>query len=321
MQVSKRTFGYELEASASRRSSLALRDLKVSGFTTHDFFHEYHCLCSDCKIAGSRITSPRAAFKAQTDSSAGVEFISSPMRWGDRRRWMGRAAALWLRLNKHNVTVTPACGFHVHVLAEDLSDKQIGNLGELFLRHEAVLFRLASSGWDKHRGQGRGYQYSLPLSAYMKRDPAALDRLLIEGKGWLAQEKYNALNFAPLDRQGTVEFRLWNAPLSFKALRTYVDLSVALVERAKKPLPKRRRVRVGTFTRSKDVAAQYEAIENLLADVMDVPDIASIPGLRKDVLDLAVLGRWATAPRSEPQPEYSRPTWIDELLTMPSGGR
>lgn len=296
-----RTFGYELEVSSG--GGRVMRLLRDAGFTTQTSVHDYHCECRVCcrfhTAAGTSLS-----FKVQRDDSlgrTGAEFISSPKPWGEDLSWQGRLAALVNQVKKAHAGVNRSCGMHVHVYADDLKDAHLANLVRFSLAHEAVLFRLASAGWGAHRGSRGGYGYSRPLSYYMRSDPAALESLLLEPRDsdMGRYERYNMVNLTPLGRLGTVEFRLWNASTDFKTLRAYIDLSVAMVERAKLGPPTAGSIRrLGMFTRTQKEEPQARALAAFVGDLELVPEVAARPErYRKACLALFERSAWASSLR------------------------
>jgi len=238
-----RTFGMELEF--TNRGNDIARALHAAGLSMQRTQHSYHCTCDHCRYYFGQMNN---LFKVQSDSSCGGEVISSPLMWG----WtdpIGPSYSQpdpWLLMQELerimglelDVGMDQHCGMHVHVGARDLSGRQLGRLNELVEHHEATLFRLACGRNETHRGYSNRFTYCRPLSAF--HNPLEL-KALEKAKSAavrdsaISKQKYVAANLMPLGSLGTVEFRLFEATRVAWRMRLYTKLSVALVERAKRP--------------------------------------------------------------------------------------
>lgn len=243
----ERTFGFELEV-AEGAPELSVQ-LRSAGLAHQGRVHQYHCRCEYCdEYFGQQGN----WLKVQNDSSCGGEVISSILRWentGDTDEMDVNPTriidGLTRILVESDTPIDHRCGLHVHVGATDLSDNQLGRLYALMHHHEAILYRLACGRRSEHRGYNNNFDYCRPMSAFDNpveaRELARLKSAQVKSSP-IAYNKYIAANMMPIERLGTVEFRLWESTRSRRRLRFYIKLSIALVQRAK-----RRRNPVGTF--------------------------------------------------------------------------
>jgi hypothetical protein len=285
VNIEERRFGFELEVGSGRLRNLNNR-LARAGLKWNDddesYTHDYHCECDWCR---TNFCWDRQDWwmhedhryypvKVQYDSSCGAEVITAPIAWGDPR-WRDMTFTLDDVLNRAPaIDTNDRCSFHVHVEASDLTRGELANLARLMYSNEAVLFRLASQG-PRHRGQYNNYRYCMPFSAFESENEAryGLSYALDEDpqSTTIGETKYVSLNFRPLSRQNTVEFRLWDVVRTAWQMQFLVDLSVAMVQRAKKkPVSKSKGGTLGRYTRTKSEAKGRTAAAHFLNKVQSV---------------------------------------------------
>lgn len=269
-----RTFGIELEFANSRMGDEVAYALNSAGLSRSSTMHQYHCACEYCRYEFGHEGN---WLKVQSDSSCGGEVISSPLSWdGTPNPWtlMQELATIFKDLD---IEVDQRCGMHVHVFARDLTARMLGRLYELTEHHEATMFRLACGRQARHRGYGNGFNYCRPLSAFNnKLELKALQKAKTAAvrDSAVAKMKYVAANLMPLDNLGTVEFRLFEGTRSARRMRLYSVISLALVERARKPRgPMGKPLHLGEAGDDTYLEAFLEDLEHGAPELMNMPEV------------------------------------------------
>lgn len=148
----------------------------------------------------------------------GVEMISRPIE-------ASSASAALFALMKQGLdktcSFTPRTSVHVHLNVQDLEVDKLTNILLLYTLFERSFFRFV--GRRRHQNP-----YCVPLinTALLRTWQA----LAIKTK-W---EKYTALNYAPVQKQGTIEFRHMHGTFDVQKLSIWIDLITSLKEYVKK---------------------------------------------------------------------------------------
>lgn len=218
-------FGFEVEV---RSNGEAVREhLYERGLVISERLHAYHCGCDEC-----RYDHEDGAFAAQRDCTVDAEFVSRILKHGSRRA--NRAVhGIAGALQATQAEVHGHTGCHVHVSKDGLDRKATVRLWRLFNRYHLALDEIASGG------QSRVRTYNSPPRPVPESDglwaatEAATDRY--GGDHYYRVPDGCSGNFGGswlVQKQNTYEFRLWNATRMAWRMKTYIGLSVAMVEAA-----------------------------------------------------------------------------------------
>lgn len=176
--------------------------------------------------------------------SGGGELVSPPLDFDnpDDRAQVTRAVAV---LAAAGATTYEAAGIHVHVESQGMDARQISAVARLFAKYEDVLYRLASSGWQRIRSGA--LSYAKPLSENQKKGLArartdeALQRAYYGNTRGVYHStsshgnpaRYCGLNLHSHWYRGTIEFRIFNSSMNANRIQTYIAVCMAMVQDAK----------------------------------------------------------------------------------------
>lgn len=214
-------FGFEVEV---RSNGEAMREfMYAKGLVLSTSLHGYHCGCADC-----RYDNPEGLFAAQRDCTVDAEFVSRILEHGSRRANRaihGIAGAM----QATGAAVHGSTGCHVHVAKDGLDAAGTARLFRLFNRYHRELDEIASGGQSRTRGYNPP-----PVGGILPaRDALWTATELRESYGMYRAPGGDWSGSWMSDRgHGTWEFRLWNATRMAWRMKTYVGLSVAMVEGA-----------------------------------------------------------------------------------------
>lgn len=226
-----RKFGIEIECVGSRdrmTEELRAAGLHVSSINSHLGFSEN-------------------AWTVKRDGSVGSggEVVSPPLDF-DNASDREQVTIALEALQRAGCRPDESAGIHVHVDANDLNARQVANVGRFMFKFEDVIYRIASSGWERIRPNGVG-NYCKPLAADLV---AKLTKVRDKNdfyKAWYGSvqngefnanrqghgSRYNGLNLHSWVYRGTIEFRVFNSSLNPKRVQGYIALAVAIVQDAR----------------------------------------------------------------------------------------
>ena len=229
-KIATRTFGTELELEGITRTKAAETIQTVVGGTVRHDGGTYDTWAV-------RDTQGRE-WKAMRDGSLAsvhAEVVTPVLTLED----MDTLQKVVRALRAAGAKTSPRCGAHVHVGAEDLTARQLGNLAKIFYRQEALLGKAA--GVYESR-----LTYTKPTEqAFLERirhgHVKSMDDL---NRAWFGTyapnpyhydgHRYRSLNFNNLwNSKHTVEFRLFNGTTHAGEVKTNILLALCLVNFAK----------------------------------------------------------------------------------------
>lgn len=176
--------------------------------------------------------------------SGGGELVSPPLDFDDEAQREQITKAIEVLLAQ-GCEPNDSTGIHVHVDCSDLDAKQIVSVVKNFYKFQDVLYRIASSGWERIR---RGASsYAVPLQSDMVERIArarTMEEVMI---AWYGDEtraqryaryhghesRYCGLNLHSFFYRKTIEFRIFNSSVNAERVQAYVALCVALVQDAR----------------------------------------------------------------------------------------
>ena len=226
-----RTYGVEIEVSSIRAER--------HGFGVLDF------ICHELDRAGIRAdvsyyTAPDqnegGMWKVLTDASTGggPEIVSPPLRGYEG---LAEIATVCDVLNRCRARVTRACGLHVHHDASDLTAEDVVRLNALYAVHQPVVSAILPPS-------RRNNNYARPLNSRRNAERPLKERMGFNRRTskhstceWLYSTsqngRYMALNWAAVEKHGTVEFRQHSGTTNAKKIGYWVLLTQAFVTTAK----------------------------------------------------------------------------------------
>lgn len=167
-----------------------------------------------------------AYWTAKQDGSlreAGMEFVSHPIYGAHIPMAL---VVLADALNK-DVKFTPRTSIHVHVDVRDLKCKDILNMGMLYLPFERLFYKLA--GPERY-----GNIFCTPVQETRMIEALSgftnHQKIVQFVRSW---DKYSGMNFLPIHRLGTVEFRHMSGNLNVKRIVDWVNVLFMLRRYAK----------------------------------------------------------------------------------------
>lgn len=229
-----RKFGIEVEFGGDRRA--ALNALRQAGLTQDTSVHSY-----------SGHSDSQWVIKTDGSVPSGGEMVSPPLDFDnpDDREQVTRAINA---LRAAGCTTAEAAGIHIHVDTTGLEAADIAAVARVYTKFEDVLYRIASSGWQRMRSGAASY--AKPLTDVQVRALARAkteDQLLRAFYGTRdAHEarrrstyhgdaaRYHGLNLHSWFYRKTIEFRIFNSSLNSERIQGYVAIAVALVEDARR---------------------------------------------------------------------------------------
>lgn len=179
--------------------------------------------CSFCNGYGGEVNSP---FWRWEDASSMSDSLKAVLGW----------------LKDNECSTARGAGIHVNISYDYKNNdseyalhwnwRTIRNVVRLFVKYEDVLYRLASSGWQSHRGKDDNYKYCKPLTRYTKLRDYIFENASMDDFSRCHADKYWGLNLETWWSRNTMEFRLFNDSLDYRRIMLYTKLSVYLVATA-----------------------------------------------------------------------------------------
>lgn len=281
-----RKFGVEIEFAGS--IDAALQALAAEGLVRRAVQHGY-------------VGHDDAYWVVKRDGSVydGGELVSPPLDFDDpdHREQVTRAVKA---LKTAGCRTTETAGIHVHIDTTGMGPADIAAVARVYTKFEDVLYRIASSGWQRMRGGAR--QYAKPLedqqvtrlaraktedqllrAYYGSADANARRRAQYHGD----HARYYGLNLHSWFYRKTIEFRIFNSSLNPERIQGYIAICVALVQDARNG--NRRSVnkayRLGDMAagRAKEDAALHRFLQVLRYEAgMSVEDMKRVRRIWKD---------------------------------------
>lgn len=204
------------------------------------------------------LSEPGAYFEHHGDSTCDGELVFSRLRLDDRdtATRYGRSLATIARLHSTgDAVVGMRAGHHIHIAARDadgrgMSANSLVSLYSVFAHCEDILYRLAAAGWSKHRDESSAGNWAKPIPKLgsLAKTPRNVGNAI-------GGDKYQGLNVSNYihnlrncrcgaftygdwsqcecpDDRATIEWRLWNACVSGRKVRTYIAISHVLTDYA-----------------------------------------------------------------------------------------
>lgn len=244
MLTSTRTFGIELEVHLPR------------GRSHRDLAHAISLANVAARSEGYNHNTVNH-WKVTTDGSLGMDGaeVVSPVLSGEAGIIEARRVADAMKA--FGCTITVKCGFHVHVGAADLTVDQLRNVAILYVFGETAFDAIMP---PSRRRDSNVYILSNRTAFGGNYDSEAVNRAIAAYKaaGQSKQRlievvsganrtngrdhgaRYRKLNFHPLNRYGTVEFRQHSGTVEADKIANWVELCVRLVDRAMTGKPRSR---------------------------------------------------------------------------------
>jgi len=171
----------------------------------------------------------------------------------DAERYAVSCRVLELMRGQGRLSVSYACGHHIHVSAvgpdgRGMSPASLVSLYSVYAHCEDLLYRLAAAGWAEHRIE-RDSSYAAPMAKVAgRKSPKTVGNAI-------GHDRYQGLNVSPYvdgmqscrcgayrfgcweececgDGRKTIEWRLWNGSVSARKIRAYIAISHALTDYA-----------------------------------------------------------------------------------------
>jgi hypothetical protein len=183
-------------------------------------------------------------------ANRGVEIVSPILRCADG---IARVESMVARLRSMSAKVNSTCGMHVHV-GWSGNARQLRKLISLVSHHEKALY--ASTG-TKLREENRASTGAGSIKVRMK--PYEDMRTMADlARGH--HNRYQTLNLQNLltHKRPTVEFRVFSGTLNIVKIKAYIQLCLALVQKAQSAKPKvkwDRTIKVSSAGRSNDTGS------------------------------------------------------------------
>lgn len=225
-----RKFGVEMEMESQRTTAPMLRLTDVSNALVNALAG----VAGAHPVRGS-FHSNGSAWDVKTDASCGYE-VASPALVMDADAECAELKAACDGIAALNPRVSRACGLHVHVEVRDFTWRDLRALITLWSKYEPFFFSLQPASRRDNRY----------CEALRKSEWAAQDRMQfatvkrgLEGRELGLQQiqqtygKYSSLNLNYFWTRGTVEFRLGAGTVQYEKIQRWVQLLLALVQRAK----------------------------------------------------------------------------------------
>lgn len=193
---------------------------------------------------------PFGIFRAVRDSSindrnGGCEIVSPKMRYEDLDKLQEVVRAVKAAGGK----VDRSCGIHVHVNASDLNAKALKNLAKTVYSNEEILYKALGvldnrrERWAKpvsrdfvekmKRVRGSANLNTIKRAWYGTRDTRRAEQCARYHYHSGIGSRYHGLNYHSVFYHGTVEFRYFNGSLHAGKIKSYIQLCLALVKKAK----------------------------------------------------------------------------------------
>ena len=160
----------------------------------------------------------------------GVELVSIPTQYEDLPRLLNFASP-WIE--EVGVAANYRCGVHIHMNMRCFSWGDLWNLSTLYLLLEPNLFAVHAPGRDKNHFCVPNYLDTALIDA-MADDIQTLRGNRPPPLRILECPKYAALNYAPLRKQGTIEFRMFPGTTDMRKVQRWADMLISLQQAAVK---------------------------------------------------------------------------------------
>jgi hypothetical protein len=134
--------------------------------------------------------------------------------------------------------VNRSCGLHVHHDARDMDVKALGTLARLYTRFRPVVDGLMA---ESRRNNQYAQAWTPSEIEHFEAERARAVRTRSESRSaflrtagsWGIVDRYRAVNFAALDRHGTVEFRQHQGTIEADKIIPWILLTQGMVEKAR----------------------------------------------------------------------------------------
>jgi len=174
--------------------------------------------------------------------AGGGELVSPHLDW-DNPEDHAQIEKAMAALIAAGANTDKAAGIHVHVECRNFTPKQVAAVMRFTYKFEDAIYRIASSGWDAHRGLSYCNPMALAYDRYGSHDGRetrfANTLMKIRNADQLRtfygrMDRYAAVNVHAWYRHGTMEFRVFNSTLNAKRALAYAALCVTIVDDARK---------------------------------------------------------------------------------------
>lgn len=228
-----RKFGIEIEFGGDRNAAVAA--IRAAGLSSATRQHGYQ---------GHSQT--EWVVKMDGSVGRGGELVSPPLDFDDasQREQVTRAVQA---LKDAGCTTDSSAGIHVHIDTTGLTVEHIAAVARVYTKFEDVLYRIASSGWQRMRSGASTYakpltQQQVTALAKCKTEAALLRAYYGEGEAGARRRsayhgdnaRYYGLNLHSWFYRKTIEFRIFNSSLNAERIQGYIAICVALVEDARR---------------------------------------------------------------------------------------
>lgn len=225
-----------------------------------------------CKMINSHLGSSSSEWVVKRDGSLneqGFEVVSPPLDFNDEAQ-RGQVDTVVRVLQGLGCRTIKEGGIHVHIGASDLDAKQIAAVCRFIWIYEDVLYRIASSGWERIRPEALSEgAYAKPLDQKILQDMLKVKEFSDLARAWTGErtwsgsegDRYQAINLNSYWIRGTIEFRLFNTSLNPDRVQAYIALSMAMVRDARSGHVRytNKNYPLG-YMASKDEAARYRLL-------------------------------------------------------------
>jgi hypothetical protein len=193
-----------------------------------------------------------------SDSTCDGELVFGRLNLANRDRAEAYARSLAVIAELHrtgDVAVGMRAGHHIHIAARDesgrgMSPSALVSLYSVFTHCEDLLYRLASAGWSKHRDETSAGNWAKPIPKL-----EGMSKTVRNVGNAIGGDKYQGLNIGNYlanirncrcgafqfgdwsectcsDDYATIEWRLFNACVSPRKIRTYIAIAHCLTDYA-----------------------------------------------------------------------------------------
>lgn len=225
-----RKFGVEMEMTTVRTTGQSLYDSDISNAlrTALRTVPGAHPVGSSFSSAGNQ-------WDVKRDGSCGWE-VASPALTMDADAECVELRAACESIAALNPKVTRACGLHVHVEVRDFTWRDLRALITLWAKYEPYFYSL-----QPHSRRANQYCAPIRKSEWQNAERAQFDTVKLAltqreaGLQTIQQVygKYSSLNLNYFWRRGTIEFRLGAGTVQYEKVQRWVQVLLALVQRAK----------------------------------------------------------------------------------------
>jgi len=208
------TFGIELECGVNHNAVIAENSMfYYAGYTHHD---------------------EREMFKFVTDASVSVQGGSiecvSPILTANEDGF-GKAKKACDALNAKGAKVNKSCGYHVHIGAADMSDRQYINIFKNYQKIEKVIDTFMAKSRRANNACWCRSLRGLDFSNCTTKESVAT---VFGGGDWRGRARYYKVNAMAYTGHKTVEFRQHQGTTDATKVCNWVKFLLALVEYSKR---------------------------------------------------------------------------------------